>query len=97
MFRDLSKFIDIKTSKCPPMNVQVINKDAQVIYTYDVPANFQLDLFVKSLYPNAEFMISQTHLDFDVSVALPGELDLHEIHHGVYRIFPMKRGSNVNH
>lgn len=81
----MNRFISEGPDKTPPMRVQVIDFNGQLTHTYDVPAGFQLDLYVQSLFPTAEFMVYSTHEELNVSVIIPENQDIYQIHRGVYR------------
>ena len=86
--KNLSDFISDSPFATPAMKVKVIDKNGKVSKTYDAPAGFQLDLYVDSLYPDAELMITASNSDITVSVIPHGQTEILEIHQGVYQDGP---------
>jgi len=85
----MKDFISNSPSKTPPMKVQVIDMQGRTVDTYEAPAGFQLDLYVSSLFPMADLMVSATHTEISVSVIIPENMEIYQIHRGIYEI-PIK-------
>ncbi len=82
---NLNDFVTNNLDKTPPMVVHVINSAGEITYTYDAPAGFQLDRYVATLFPDAELMVYQTRLELNVSVIIPQNQEVYQIHQGIYR------------
>lgn len=80
----MERFVSSSPSKTPPMTVDVIDSHGLISYSYKAPAGFQLDQYVASLFPNAELMVSATRHEINVSVIIPGNQEIYQIHRGVY-------------
>ena len=83
MILTMDKFISDSHNKTLPMKVTVIDQRGRAVFKYDAPAGFLLESYVGSLYPNAELMVTATHLEINVSVVEGG--DIVEIHRGIYK------------
>lgn len=66
------------------MTVDVIDLHGKITYRYKAPAGFQLDQYVHSLFPTADLMVAATHSEINVSVIIPGNDEIYQIHRGVY-------------
>jgi hypothetical protein len=80
----MDRFVTRSPNKTPPMRVQVIDASGEVSYVYKAPAGFQLDRYVASLFPNADLMISATPHELNVSVIIPDNNEIYQIHRGIY-------------
>jgi hypothetical protein len=80
----MEKFISNSINKTPPMLVQVIDLHGKVVDTYQAPSGFQLDRYVNSLFPQAELMVSACHTEINVSVIIPENKEIYQIHRGIY-------------
>ena len=80
----MERFITKNPNKTPPMKVQVIDMNGKIAYVYQAPAGFQLDRYVASLYPQADLMVSATPHELNVSVIIPDNNEIYQIHRGVY-------------
>ena len=84
----MEQFITHSSSKMPAMSVTVMNNQGEIQKTYDVPAGFQLERYVGSLYPNTTLTIdfpknknNHNMHDFRVKVS---DTYVMETHLGVY-------------
>jgi len=82
----MEQFITQSSSKMPAMSVTVMNNQNEIQKIYDVPAGFQLERYVGSLYPNATLTIdfpknNHNMHDFRVKVS---DTFVMETHLGVY-------------
>lgn len=51
---DFSAFVCYTTYRSVPMHIVVLNSEQCVTKTYDVPAGFQLETYLASLFPTAK-------------------------------------------
>lgn len=84
----MEKFITECPIKTKAMKVHVTNKN-NFHYFYDVPAGFQLEKYISSLYPNSSLILTfpknennNTKRDFKVEVH--DEFGIIETHWGIY-------------
>ncbi len=64
----MEKFITSSPFKTDPMRVEVLDGQGHNTKTYDVPAGFQLERYVRSLFPNFEVHINFLAGNFCVEV-----------------------------
>jgi carotenoid cleavage dioxygenase-like enzyme len=81
--RDLKNFISPSLYKTPPMRVQVIDKNGEMVKAFDAPPGFQLERYVDSVYPGKEFMMTAS--DAEVTISVLDDDEITEIYRGVYK------------